>query len=86
MQVKEGQIALHIAGYPGIQVLSATELIHCIPINKIKVAAEKFLKRTGVKKKKRKKRNSPQGNEKRQQENGNVTQKEGFVNDDGSTI
>jgi hypothetical protein len=86
LQVKEGQIALHIVGYPGIQVLSATELIHCIPINKIKVAAEKFLKRTGVKKKKRKKRNSPQGNEKRQQENGNITQKEGFVNDDGSTI
>lgn len=24
LQVKEGQIALHIAGYPGIQVLSAT--------------------------------------------------------------
>ncbi len=56
LQVKEGQIALHIAGYPGIQVLSATELIHCIPINKIKVAAEKFLKRTGVKKRRERKR------------------------------
>jgi hypothetical protein len=55
LQVKEGQIALHFAGYPGIQVLSVTELIHCIPINKIKVSAEKFLKRTGVKKEEKKK-------------------------------
>ena len=58
LQVKEGQLALHITGYPGIQVISASELIHCIPLAKIKVAAKKFLKRSGVKKKRKQKKKS----------------------------
>ena len=62
-------------------------IIHCIPLNRIKVAAEKFLKRSGVKKKKRKKKTLPQGYDQKKGENGKVTKKEGFVNDDdGSTI
>lgn len=53
IQVKEGQIALHIAGYPGIQLIPASELVHCFPMAKLKVAAKKYLKRSGVKPKRK---------------------------------
>jgi hypothetical protein len=53
-QVKNGHIVFHIAGYPGVQSINISDLIHCIPFAKLKVAAKKFLKRSGVKKKKKK--------------------------------
>jgi len=47
-QVKNRQIAFHIVGYPGVQIINISELIHFIPFAKLKVA--------GVKKKRRKKK------------------------------
>jgi hypothetical protein len=54
-QVKNGHIVFHIAGYPGVDSINISDLIPCIPFAKLKVAAKKFLKRSGVKKKKKKK-------------------------------
>jgi hypothetical protein len=80
-QVKNVHIVVHIAGYPGVQSINISDLIHCIPFAKLKVAGKKFLKRSGVKRKRKRKKKL----KKKFQHfnNGQRTEKEKIVNDDG---
>jgi|LakMenE01Jun11ns_1017448.scaffolds.fasta_scaffold8701997_1 hypothetical protein len=80
-QVKNGHIVVHIAGYPGVQSINISELIHCIPFAKLKVAAKKFLKRSGVKRKRKRKKTLKTRFQ--HFNNGQRTEKEKIVNDDG---
>jgi hypothetical protein len=81
-QVKNGQIAFHIAGYPGVQIINISELTHFIPFAKLKAGAKKFLKHSGVKKKRRKKRKLKNINN-QYFNDGQRTKKETSFNDDG---
>jgi hypothetical protein len=56
VRVSKGKVVLRIAGFSGLQKLGASELIRFVPLTKLKLAAKKFLKRSGKKtiKKKRK--------------------------------
>ena len=56
VRVTKGRINLKIAGYSGIQKLGASELIHYIPLSKLKAAAKRVLKRAGVKKTRQRRR------------------------------
>ncbi len=80
-QVKNGHIVVHIAGYPGVQSIHISDIIHCIPFAKLKVAAKKFLKRSGVKRKRKKKKKLKK--KFLHFNNGQRTEKEKIVNDDG---
>jgi hypothetical protein len=80
-QVKNGHIVVHIAGYPGVQSINISELIHCIPFAKLKVAAKKFLKRSGVKRKRKRKKKLKTRFQ--HFNNGQRTEKEKIVNDHG---
>jgi len=52
VRVVKGRLTLKVAGYPGLHRFGASQLIQFVPLNKIKVAAKKFLSqsRKGVKK------------------------------------
>jgi hypothetical protein len=52
VRVVKGHLTLKVAGYPGLHRFGASQLIQFVPLNKIKVAAKKFLSqsRKGVKK------------------------------------
>ena len=80
-QVKNGHIVFHIAGYPGVQSIHISDIIHCIPFAKLKVAAKKFLKRSGVKRKRKRKKKLKTRFQ--HFSNGQRTEKEKIVNDDG---
>ena len=80
-QVKNGHIVVHIAGYPGVQSIHISDIIHCIPFAKLKVAAKKFLKRSGVKRKRKRKKKLKTRFQ--HFNNGQRTEKEKIVNDDG---
>jgi hypothetical protein len=80
-QVKNGHIVVHIAGYPGVQSIHISDIIHCIPFAKLKVAAKKFLKRSGVKRKRKRKKKLKTRFQ--HFSNGQRTEKEKIVNDDG---
>jgi hypothetical protein len=80
-QVKNGHIVFNIAGYPGVQSINISDLIYCIPFAKLKVAAKKFLKRAGVKRKR--KRKNKLKNKFQHINNDQWTEKEKIVNDDG---
>jgi hypothetical protein len=80
-QVKNGHIVVHIAGYPGVQSIHISDIIHCIPFAKLKVAAKKFLKRSGVKRKRKRKKTLKTIFQ--HFNNGQRTEKEKIVNDDG---
>jgi hypothetical protein len=80
-QVKNGHIVFHIAGYPGVQSIHISDIIHCIPFAKLKVAAKKFLKRSGVKRKRKRKKTLKTRFQ--HFNNGQRTEKEKIVNDDG---
>jgi hypothetical protein len=56
VRVTKGKISLKIRGYSGIQKLGASELIHYIPLSKLKVAAKKVLRRSGAKKTKKRRK------------------------------
>ena len=58
VRVNKGKLAIRIAGYQGSPHFSASELIHFIPLSKLKAAARKVLKRSGrdLKKKRKGKR------------------------------
>jgi ubiquinone/menaquinone biosynthesis C-methylase UbiE len=81
LQVKNGHVVVHIAGYPGDQSIHISDLIHCIPFAKLKVAAKKFLKRSGVKRKRKRKKKLKTRFQ--HFNNGQRTEKEKIVNDDG---
>jgi hypothetical protein len=54
IDLKNGQICFHIAGYQGTHNISVLDLVHYIPFSRLKAAAKKFLKHSGVKKKRKK--------------------------------
>jgi hypothetical protein len=58
VRVNKGRLNLKVAGYKGFQSLTASELIHHIPLAKLRAAAKKVLKRHGRPKRKTKKRKS----------------------------
>ena len=47
---QDGKVSLHITGYSGRQSFWASELIHYFSLAHLKVAAKRFLKRSGIKK------------------------------------
>jgi hypothetical protein len=55
IDLKNGQICFHIAGYQGTHNISVLDLVHYIPFSWLKAAAKKFLKHSGVKKEKKRK-------------------------------
>ena len=55
IDLKNGQIFFHIAGYQGTTNISVLHLVHYIPFSRLKAAAKKFLKHSGMKKKRKKK-------------------------------
>lgn len=56
VRVTKGRISLKVSGYKGFQKLGASELIHYIPLSKLKAAAKKVLKRSGAKKTKKRRK------------------------------
>ncbi len=54
IDLKNGQICFHIAGYQGTHNISVLDLVHYIPFSRLKAAAKIFLKHSGVKKKRKK--------------------------------
>ena len=55
LTVNNGKIVLRIPGYRGIQSLAVSELVHFIPISKLKVAGNKLIRKLGVQRSKIKK-------------------------------
>jgi hypothetical protein len=47
---KNWQICFHIAGYQGTDNISVLDLVHYMPVSRLKAAAKKFLKHSGIKK------------------------------------
>jgi len=47
VRIVKGRLALRIPGYSGVQHLGAGQLVHYIPVSKLKAAAKKFLLKTG---------------------------------------
>ena len=43
IRLVKGRLSLKIAGYPGLHLFGASQLIQFVPLNKIKVAAKNFL-------------------------------------------
>ena len=56
IRFNKGRLAIKVKGYDGLQHLTASELVHFIPLSKLRSAAKKVLKRSGKSKKKGKKR------------------------------
>jgi hypothetical protein len=75
---KSGQINFHIVGYQGTHNISVLDLVHYIPFSRLKAAAKKFLKHSGINKKRKRK-----SNKKKTLQHG---QEKGFVNDDGAAV
>ena len=88
IDLKNGQICFHIAGYKGTHNISVLDLVHYIPFSRLKAAAKKFLKHSGVKKKRKKRTNKKKllkSNE--ALHHGEWTnQEKNFVNDNGSSV
>jgi hypothetical protein len=88
IDLKNGQICFHIAGYQGTDNISVLDLVHYIPFSRLKAAAKKFLKHSGVKKKRKKRTNKKKllkSNE--ALHHGEWTnQEKDFVNDNGSSV
>jgi len=47
VRVNKGRLGLRVAGYQGVQHLTASELVRHIPLSKLKAAAKKVLKKSG---------------------------------------
>ena len=54
VRVNKGRLGIRVAGYQGVQSLTASELVRHIPLSKLRAAAKKVLKRSGAGKTKRK--------------------------------
>ena len=88
IDLKNGQICFHIAGYQGTHNISVLDLVHYIPFSRLKAAAKKLLKHSGVKKKRKKRTNKKKllkSNETLQHGQW-TTQEKDFVNDNGSSV
>ncbi len=57
INLKNGQINFCIVGYQGTHNISVLDLVHYIPFSRLKAAAKKFLKHSGIKKKRRRRLN-----------------------------
>jgi hypothetical protein len=78
IDLKNGQICFHIAGYQGTHNISVLDLVHYIPFSRLKAAAKKFLKHSGIKKKRKRR-----SNKKKTLQHG---QEKDFVNGDGAAV
>ena len=56
INLKNGQLNFRIVGYQGTHNISVLDLVHYIPFSRLKAAAKKFLKYSGIKKKRKKDR------------------------------
>jgi hypothetical protein len=54
VKLNKGRLKIRVAGYQGVQSLTASELVRHIPLSKLRAAAKKVLKRSGAGKTKRK--------------------------------
>jgi hypothetical protein len=48
IDLKSGQICFHIADYQETHNISVLDLVHYIPFSRLKAAAKKFLKHSGI--------------------------------------
>ena len=78
INLTNGQLNFRIVGYQGTQNISVLDLVHYIPVSRLKAAAKKFLIHSGIKKKR--KRTS---NKKKTLQHG---QEKDFVNGDGAAV
>ena len=88
IDLKNGQICFHIAGYQGTHNISVLDLVHYIPFSRLKAAAKKFLKHSGVKKKRKRRTNKKKllkSNEAHHHGEW-TTQEKDFANDNGSSV
>ena len=88
IDLKNGQICFHIAGYQGTHNISVLDLVHYIPFSRLKAAAKKFLKHSGVKKKRKRRTNKKKllkSNEALHHGEW-TTQENDFANDNGSSV
>jgi hypothetical protein len=77
INLTNGQLNFRIVGYQGTHNISVLDLVHYIPFSRLKAAAKKFLKHSGIKKKRKrskKKKTLQHGQEK------------DFVNGDGAAV
>ena len=65
-RVKNGRVALRVAGYSGLQHLTATSLIPYLPVTKLRQAAKKALAKTKTPKKTKKRRKTAATKQKKQ--------------------
>jgi len=57
VRVTKGRVAVRVPGFKGVQHLQASKLIGLFPVSKVRVAAKKFLNKSGkVSKRRRKKK------------------------------
>ncbi len=88
IDLKNGQICFHIAGCQGTHNISVLDLVHYIPFSRLKAAAMKFLKHSGVKKKRKRRTNKKKllkSNEALHHGQRTTPEKD-FVNDNGSSV
>ena len=76
--LKSGQLIFRIVGYQGTHDISVLDLVHYIPFSRLKAAAKKFLKHSGIKKKRKRR-----SNKKKTLQHG---QEKDLVNDDGAAV
>jgi hypothetical protein len=78
INLKNGQLNFRIVGYQGTHNISVLDLVHYIPFSRLKAAAKKFLKHSGIKKKRKRR-----SNKKKTLQHG---QEKDFVNGDGAAV
>ena len=78
INLKNGQLNFRIVGYQGTHNISVLDLVHYIQFSRLKAAAKKFLKHSGIKKKRKRR-----SNKKKTLQHG---QEKDFVNHDGAAV
>jgi hypothetical protein len=78
INLTNGQLNFRIVGYQGTHNISVLDLVHYIPFSRLKAAAKKFLKHSGIKKKRKRR-----SNKKKTLQHG---QEKDFVNGDGAAV
>lgn len=61
VRIIKGHVNLRVSGYTGIQRLGAGALLQYVPRNKIQAAAKKYLKKSGVRPKRKTRRTRKPG-------------------------
>jgi hypothetical protein len=78
INLTNGQLNFRIVGYQGTHNISVLDLVHYIPFSRLKAAAKKFLKHSGIKKKRKRR-----SNKKKTLQHG---QEKDSVNGDGAAV